>query len=82
MVTSGAELMCEYGIKIKKASDFKNTWVVTMANDYIGYIPTPQAFAGGGYEVMTSRYSQFIPESGQKILEASLRLLHKLKSSI
>lgn len=81
MVISGAELMCEYGIKIKKASDFKNIWVVTMANDYIGYIPTPQAFAGGGYEVMTSRYSQFIPESGQKILEVSLRLLHKLKSS-
>jgi hypothetical protein len=34
-----------------------------MCNDAAGYIPTPQAFRGGGYETETAAWSFLGPEA-------------------
>ena len=78
IATTGAEYFCEFGLRIKKASRHPWTWVVSLANDYIGYVPTPQAFVGGGYEPRTARSSKLAPDAGQKILEGSLKALNRV----
>jgi neutral ceramidase len=78
IATNGAEYFCEYGLRIKKASRHPFTWVSTLSNDYIGYVPTPQAFAGGGYEPRTARSSMLSPDAGQRLLEGALKALNRL----
>ncbi|MGH7944161.1 MAG: hypothetical protein ACREH8_10900 [Opitutaceae bacterium] len=78
LVTNGAELFCEYGLRIKKASELKPTWVVTLANEYIGYVCTPQAFVGGGYEPRTATSSKMGIESGQLLVETSLTAITRI----
>jgi len=78
IVTNGAEYFCEYGLRIKKASKFKPTWVVSLANEWIGYVPTAQAFVGGGYEPRTARSSKLSIDSGQRLAETALKALAKI----
>jgi hypothetical protein len=78
IATNGAEYFCEYGLRIKKCSPFKPTWVVSLANEWIGYVPTAQAFVGGGYEPRTARSSKMATDVGQRLVEAGLRALGKV----
>ena len=55
IVTNGAEFFCQLGLDIKAASPFARTWVVSLANDWIGYVPTASAYYAGGYEPRTAR---------------------------
>jgi len=57
LVTIPGELFCKVGLKIKKILSPKIAMIVGYANDYIGYIPTKEAFSQGGYEVETSLFS-------------------------
>jgi putative membrane-bound dehydrogenase-like protein len=75
IVTNGSEYFAEYALRIKQASPHRFTWFVELANEYIGYVPTAQAFVGGGYEPRTARSSKLAPEAGQKLLEGALRAL-------
>jgi hypothetical protein len=38
-------------------------------------VPTPQAFAGGGYEPRTARSSKLAPDAGQRLVEGALKAL-------
>jgi hypothetical protein len=78
IATNGAEYFVEHGLKIKKASRHPYTWVVSLANEWIGYVPTAQAFVGGGYEPRTARSSKLAPDAGQLLLEGALRALAKV----
>jgi neutral ceramidase len=78
IATNGAEYFTEYGLRIKQASPHRYTWFVELANEYLGYVPTAQAFAGGGYEQRTARSSKLAPEAGQRLVEGALRALNLL----
>ena len=78
IVTNPTEFFCALGLSIKDASPWKPTLVVELANGYAGYAPTNEAFKGGGYETRTARSSFLAPGSGEEIVNASVRLLHKL----
>jgi hypothetical protein len=78
IVTNGSEYFCDYGLRIKKASPHASTWVVSLANEWIGYVPTAQAFVGGGYEPRTARSSKLAPDAGQRLLEGALRALGRI----
>jgi len=79
LVTNGAEFFCRLGLDIKAASPFRRTWVVTLANQWIGYVATPNAFYAGGYEPRTARSAKMAPWAGQSIVETSLSALGLVK---
>jgi len=70
------ELFVEFGLEIKKNSPFKHTYLIGLANETVGYIPTPKAFKEGGYEVGGAPIA---PESGALIVKTALNLADKLK---
>lgn len=78
LAANSTEYFCALGLSIKKASPVQPAMVVELANGYDGYSPTQEAFQGGGYEVRTARSSFLEPGSGEKIAEASIRVLNRL----
>jgi neutral ceramidase len=79
IVTNGAEFFCQLGLDIKAASPFGRTWVVSLANQWIGYVPTPSAYYAGGYEPRTARSAKMAPWAGQALVETSLTVLKALE---
>lgn len=67
-----AEYFVEYGLQLRERSSSVHTFVVELANDYIGYVPTPEAFDEGGYEGTSAR---FVRDTGPKLADALLELL-------
>jgi hypothetical protein len=78
IVTNGAEFFCQLGLDIKAASPFSRTWVVSLANQWIGYVATPSAYYAGGYEPRTARSAKMAPWAGQSLVEASLAALKRI----
>jgi hypothetical protein len=78
IATNGAEFFCQLGLDIKAASKFRPTWVVSLANDWIGYVPTPTAYYAGGYEPRTARSAKLAPWAGQGLVEGALAALARL----
>jgi neutral ceramidase len=78
IAANGAEYFCEHGLRIKKASRHPTTWVVSLANDSLGYVPTAQAFVAGGYEPRTARSSKLAIDAGQRLAEAALEVLDRV----
>ncbi len=72
------EPFVEAQLKIKKDSAFPFTMVAHMCNGYLGYVPTLQAFAGGGYETRTGRGSRLVPEALEQVEAESIALLKQL----
>ena len=50
LVSLPGELFSEYAKWLREAAPTRDTLVVSLANDYIGYLPTDQAQAEGAYE--------------------------------
>ena len=73
------ELTAELGIRIKWESPFPKTFVMYIATDSIGYIAHRNAFAWGGYEVLTSRVG---PSAGAAICDEILTGAEQLKQKL
>ena len=80
-VSNPAEYFAELGLKIKKSSKFEYTFVVSLANGAVGYVPTKESFSksGGGYETVLTGYSNLTIDAGDKIADASIQLINKMK---
>lgn len=76
LVTLPAEIFVEFGLDIKKHSPFKNTMVISIANDRPCYIPTIEGFKQGSYEGINSRV---VPGTGEKLADVAKELLKDLK---
>ncbi len=70
-----AELFSGLGRQIKLASAYKPTFVIELANGCVGYIPTEEAFPGGGYETELVRSSKLVPEAGKMVVQKAVELL-------
>lgn len=70
VVTIPCEVFTEIGLRIKKGSGYKTTCVVSLANGYFGYLPTPQHHALGGYETWRARSSFLEVDASVKIERA------------
>jgi neutral ceramidase len=75
VVTLPGEVFVELGLAIKKASPFKTTLVVELANNTPAYIPTRKAFAEGSYETVNSRVR---PGGGEMMVDAVIEVLKDL----
>jgi hypothetical protein len=72
------ELFAELGNEIKYRSPFRYTYVVAIANDYIGYIPDYDAFDLGGHQTWAN---SSISErgTGEVIVNQTVEILNSLK---
>ena len=75
LITFPGEMFVEIGLNIKKKSPFKYTYIVGYANDYVGYLPTKEAFDDSDYETVVAN---FVPESAEIIEGEAIKLLQDL----
>ncbi|MBI2433138.1 MAG: hypothetical protein HYV26_09730 [Candidatus Hydrogenedentes bacterium] len=75
------ELFQKFALEVRARSYFPKTAGVTLANGYYGYICTPEAFAGGGYEVRLARSSFLAPDTGDRIVATATGLAKHLYDS-
>jgi hypothetical protein len=83
LVTFGAETLTEIGMAIRAASPARHTMFVSVSNGCIGYLPTAEAHAEGGYEVDVSPFIYRFParlaaECAQIATDAALQSLREL----
>ena len=76
IVALPGEIFVELGLEIKERSPFKHTFILTLSNNSIGYIPNADAFEYGAYEV---EVSQIAKGQGERLVESSVKLLDKMK---
>ncbi len=69
-----AEVFVEIGMQLKRTAAHK-LFVVGIANGYIGYLPTSEAYEAGGYEVVSSKCR---PEAAAQLIDQVLGLEQKL----
>jgi hypothetical protein len=70
------EVFVEIGLTLKRQTPHM-TFVFGIANGYIGYLPTRQAYADGGYEVVSSKCQ---PEAADVLIEKVANLTGQLFS--
>jgi hypothetical protein len=80
MVSLPGEVFTEAGLALKQAHPQVGIAVVELANDNIGYIPTHQAFAEGGYEVACNLWGRVTPEAADRPMEAAHTLIQTVCS--
>lgn len=73
------EFFAEHGLQLQQSSPFPDTWVVTQANDAIGYAP-PERTHPFGYEWRTARSSQLAKTGGDDLVNAVEKLLQDVHS--
>jgi len=68
------ELFAELGMEIKRRSPFRYTYIVGIANDYIGYLPEKEAYKFGGYQTWAGpNFSQ--PGTGEALVDEAIKIL-------
>lgn len=72
------EMFVEHGLALKQASPFRFTFIHTLANGSIGYVPDRKAYDQGAYEDTVTRCA---PGSGEKLVEVATQLLVEIKRS-
>ncbi len=71
------EVFAEIGLRVKRSAPHP-IFVTSLANGYIGYLPSRRAYEAGGYEVVSS---QCTAEAEDRLVEGVLQLGRKLISS-
>jgi hypothetical protein len=77
LVASAGEIFTQIGVEIKRRSPLPNTLFAGYTNGDIGYIPTPDAYPEGGYEV--ERACRVDPQTAETLTEGCLRVLGRVK---
>lgn len=69
------EVFTEIGLEVKRRSPLPQTVVVSLANGYNGYLPTPQQHRWGGYETWRARSSYLEVTASDTITKTVMDLL-------
>ena len=72
------EVFAESGLAMKRESPVKPLFVISLANGWFGYLPTPEQHPLGGYETWRSRTSYLEVGAEPKIRKALLEVLGQL----
>ncbi len=69
------EPFVKIALDVKAASPFRMTMAACLVNGSRGYLPSTDAFAQGGYEVLSSRFDKSV---GDRLVETQLKQLNRL----
>lgn len=72
------QMNVQFGKKIKAACDGA-AFVSAFANDYCGYVPTPDCFTPGIYEARLAPTSCLEVDAGDKICDAAIAMYKKIR---
>jgi len=72
------EVFTDTGLRLKSEMPEAKLCVIELANDYIGYIPTSEAYAKGGYEVGQHLFARIGPEAEDTLLAAAGRAIRRI----
>ena len=67
------ELFCEISINVRDHSPYPHTFYFGYANGWLGYLPTRQAFAEGGYETQTNPFTDQVENDLSNVVIAYLQ---------
>ncbi len=81
IVAAGGEPFVEEQLRIKRESPAPFTFMAHMSNGYVGYVPTRESMARGGYETRVCNGSKLAPEALSMIGDASLAMIRELFGS-
>ena len=75
LISFPGEMYTEIGMQIKGASPFRRTYVIGLANGYVGYIPTRKSIAEGGY---AEEVREVDANAEEVVMAQSLSLLRRV----
>ena len=75
-VTFPSEVFTEIGLEVKQQSPYKNTFILGVAGDFGGYLPTASEYLEQGYAV---NGSPFAPECEQVMVKAAHELISRVQ---
>ncbi len=78
LVTLMGEPFVEEQLRIKRESPAPFTWAAHMCGGHSSYVPTREAFAGGGYETRAANWSMLDPCALEMYGDTALELLSAL----
>jgi neutral ceramidase len=78
IVAVEGELFVEYGNRIKEASPAPVTFVAAYSNGQEGYIPTPESFDEGGYEVAPGPWTRVGRNAGDEVTARAIALAQRV----
>ena len=73
-----AEYFTVLGLDIKRRSPLKDTLVVELADDWIGYLPDREGHQLGGYQTWMGHHSYAEPGTGERIADQAVALLREI----
>lgn len=76
IVGTPCDLCSEVGLEIKEKSKYKNTFVVSQANDYFGYVMPKNRYKEGGYEARMHFHG---PKVAELLIKNVLEMIGYLK---
>jgi len=79
LVTAPGEVFTEIGMAVKAESPLPKTCFVGYSNGSIGYVPVPEAYEEGGYEV--THASRVGPGAAELLKSACLQVLRQVAGS-
>ncbi len=80
VVLAGTECepFAEIGLAVKEQSPFPQTWFGGYTGGWFGYVPMPDEYPRGGYEVNTSPYT---PEAAATLVAGTVAALRELSET-
>lgn len=75
------EVFVEIGLELKQLSPFDDTFTISLANGYNGYLPTVKHHELGGYETWRAKSSYLEIRAAPKVVDQLSRLLQQLKQN-
>ncbi|MCK5644286.1 MAG: hypothetical protein KAJ19_26035, partial [Gammaproteobacteria bacterium] len=72
------EVLVEIGLEIKQKAGIENLFIISIANDTIGYVCPEIAYKQGGYEPTSA--TKLAPGAGEHIVAEALKLIDRMKN--
>lgn len=73
-----AEFFTVLGLEIKRRSPHRNTFICGLSNDYVGYLPSREAFKNGGYQTWVGLHSFSEIGTGEMVVDECVNMLKEL----